>query len=414
MRGNTSITLERWASTWMVVLVCLAVVQPAPAGERVHFSDFDENIGEGWSTNKIERPPNPKRSKFLGRFAGNESARLTLEKLPEHAYLKLTFDLHVIQSWDGTNTSWGPDRWKLYVDQRVLLDTIFRNEEEQAGSLRGQQHYPALLPEARNKFKTGAAVTDRLGYKRTDGVKDTSPDATYKMSFVLPHTADTARIVFSGINLQEVGDESWGLENVTVEVLGADEVKPIGDEAWAGWWSALGSKNPGEAYHAGWAMIGHGDETVDRLSKVLLGPDTKRAAQRQRVKDLIEKLDDDSFAEREEATNALMTRWHLAPDLIDEALANTKSPEVAWRLKRVKAHQNKPDSKDPHTLRVRRAQKVLEVIGTDKAKALLQKTDPNQAKAKAAAKAGSTSDHPTSRPRPAAPDRYPAAHFREP
>lgn len=394
MRATTIRPTRLLQTATAAALVSIAAASYVMAGERVHFSDFDENVGEGWSTKKIETPPNAKATRFLGRFAGNESAKLALEGLPEHTHLKLSFDLHIIQSWDGTNRSWGPDRWKLHVDGRVLLDTVFRNEEEETGSLSGQQHYPALLPGELNKHKTGATAIDRLGYKRTDGVKDTSPDATYKMTFTIPHTAPKATIVFAGINLQEVGDESWGIDNVSVELLSADDIKPIDDEAWGALWKALEAKTPFTGYAAAWALIGHGDETVDRMRKAMLGPDSGLAAQRRRIEALIEKLNDDSFAEREKATKALMTLWHVAPDLIDEALKNATSPEVEWRLKRVKASRDKTGAYSPATLRQRRALKVLEIIGTEKANALLAQVDPSKRPTKQPTKAGSTPSRP--------------------
>jgi hypothetical protein len=44
-------------------------------------------------------------------------------------------------------------------------------------------------------------------------------DAVYKLDFTFPHSTSSLVLDFSGSNLSPLSDESWGLDNVKVEVV---------------------------------------------------------------------------------------------------------------------------------------------------------------------------------------------------
>ncbi|MBI1923618.1 leucine-rich repeat domain-containing protein [Candidatus Poribacteria bacterium] len=138
--------------------------------------------------------------RFLGQF-GNGTVRLTLTNLPPHTSVTVSLDLFIIQSWDGNDTTYGPDIWELNVtDGPTLLHTTF--------SVGFWQAYPDAYPGGDHPARTGAAENDTLGY---------TGDSVYQLNFTFPHTASSLALNFSAFGLQSLGDESWGLDNVAVQ-----------------------------------------------------------------------------------------------------------------------------------------------------------------------------------------------------
>lgn len=61
-----------------------------------------------------------------------------------------------------------------------------------------------------------------LGY----GIPTGDDDSVYRLTFQLPHSSSSIIFQFSGIGLQALPDESWGLDNVQVEVVPANTPTP--------------------------------------------------------------------------------------------------------------------------------------------------------------------------------------------
>ncbi len=181
-------------------------VTPSPATPTPYFNDFEGNIGPEWSVRNPAQAPLGRR--FLGEFGkGNVWVSLRLENLPVHSSVILNFDLYIIRSWDGNDTSHGPDIWKLEIlNERTLLRTTFANE-----SLR--QAYPNLFGAVPDHDpREGADEINSLVFIRNGVIVD----AVYNLSFTLPHSDQSIEFVFSGPEVEEILDESWGLDNVEV------------------------------------------------------------------------------------------------------------------------------------------------------------------------------------------------------
>jgi hypothetical protein len=184
-------------------------------GAVVYSSDFEGAVGSEWSSTATDVTPVGSR-RFLGQF-GNDLVTLSLAALPAHDTVTVSFDLFVIQSWDGNSTSNGPERWGFgYADNvqgingTVLLDTNFSNTEK-AGQ---QQAYPDAFGSGLNHpGGTGSSEFNSLGYSYFG-------DSVYTLSFTFPHTDAAIYLGFAGTSLQGLSDESWGLDNVRVEVSG--------------------------------------------------------------------------------------------------------------------------------------------------------------------------------------------------
>jgi len=186
----------------------------------VYFNDFEDQAGPEWSRSTIPATPIGER-RFLGQF-GNSTATLTLTDLPSHTRMRVSFDLFVIRSWNGNEVQEGagPDHWMLTVDDETLLNTTFANRPSSA-----DQAFPGNYPDEQYPPQTGAAEVDSLGYMYFDFIGPTSElpqSAVYHMVFTVEHETDATTVSFSASGLEGLDNESWGLDNVRIEVLDAE------------------------------------------------------------------------------------------------------------------------------------------------------------------------------------------------
>lgn len=237
---------KRWGSArrtemgtsagYLKVCCLLAVCLVALAGrswaatETIYFQDYEQNVGSGWSSSRTSVTPIGQR-RFLGEF-GNGSVTLTLNELPIHSEVTISFDLFVIRSWDGNAEIWhGPDHWSLTVDGRMtLLNTTFSNHpygvwhdyDDTARNARAwqTQAYPGNYPNGKYSPQTQAVEVDSLGYTHPN--VRWQQDSVYHMAFSFAHTESRVLFAFLASGLQVIEDESWGLDNVKVEITGED------------------------------------------------------------------------------------------------------------------------------------------------------------------------------------------------
>ena len=178
--------------------------------------------------------PNPDYNNtrlFLGEY-GNDTVTLSLGALPTHATATVSFSLYLIRSWDGNATNivngdpLGPDHWKLALGGTTLFDETFSN-----GNPAGQSYSPypgatscnagynASYPAGTYNPMTGAVECYSLGYYFNDpNLGNQAMDSVYNLSFTFNHSASDMVLNFSAYGLQGLTDESWGLDNVKIDV----------------------------------------------------------------------------------------------------------------------------------------------------------------------------------------------------
>lgn len=183
-------------------------VELTRTSKEVYSTGFETGASAEWSLQNVDTTPNGGR-KFLGQF-GNGGPRLQLGNLPAHHQATLEFDLYLIRSWDGSDPVYGPDFFRVsVVNGPMLLDNTFTCA---IGTV--NQSYPDN-PANGNPPLTGALEHGTLGYPFANVP---SLDAVYHFSFQFAHTGSTLAVDFKGAGLQELADESWGLDNVSVRV----------------------------------------------------------------------------------------------------------------------------------------------------------------------------------------------------
>lgn len=227
--------------------------------ELVYSNVFEIPPGDEWSRSDIGSTPDKKRT-FLGDF-GPETVRLKLQDLPAHRLLHLTFDLYLILSWDGSE-NWGPDVWSLDMgEDRRLISSTFNN----CGFFKSNntQTFPDWHPSSiLHKGWTGSAEKQSLGYIRSwSGHKNKyTTDSVYHFDLFIPHSGSNAEFNFTSHCEDDKQDQSWGLDNVSVEALPAPIALP--EDGRRELWTLIGGNNGMAAYRSMWGLIAAENEGV--------------------------------------------------------------------------------------------------------------------------------------------------------
>jgi hypothetical protein len=167
--------------------------------------DFQSGVTGPWTNTSTTTAPADASRGFLGQFA-NQTVSLPLSGIPSHTEVTISFDLYVLNSWDG-NGGAGPDRVTIAADGVALLDTTFSNVTD--GTDNSQQSYPAGYLGAYYASRTWAAEANTLGGTFYG-------DSVYNFTYTFAHSASTLQFDFSASGLEDVANESWGLDNVVV------------------------------------------------------------------------------------------------------------------------------------------------------------------------------------------------------
>jgi PEP-CTERM motif-containing protein len=188
-----------------LVVVGVLVAGSAAMAAPIYFNDFQSGVGSGWSNTTTSTTPAgcTTCTTYLGQF-GNQSVTLTLNGLPTNVTLTISFDEFIIRSWDGNGEmGFGPDTATFSIGGATQLSTTFAN-----GLVGNTQNYPT----AGSPAQTGAAQVNTLGYL----FLGTPRDSVYALSFSWFNTSSTQTFTWGGSGLQELADESWGIDNVSV------------------------------------------------------------------------------------------------------------------------------------------------------------------------------------------------------
>ena len=182
----------------------------------VYTQDFSAPVGSEWSYTG-ETTSNGER--FLAPNAngmGAGTVQLTLNNLPAHTGVSITFDLYIIQSWDGNGPAGGgADGWQLAVNSVQRFISRFANYAGGGNT----QAYPAQIAPLGSGGsyapRTGAYQNGHLGLGTGD-----FGDSTYRLTVAFPDAASALNFAFTSLQNQSPGDEGWGLDNVNVSLTG--------------------------------------------------------------------------------------------------------------------------------------------------------------------------------------------------
>ncbi len=164
-------------------------------------------------------------TQVLGMY-NNSGFDLTLNDLPDHDIVVISFDLYVHDSWDGNKAGLdnmdGPDIWQLKADGSLYINTTFSNNDCPSGTLCAPQSYPADYPNNYNNPKTGASKTDLPGV--CSWATNAKGSTLYKISKRISHTDKILQIqCLDKLSQKNAADpkcdESWSVDNIVVSVI---------------------------------------------------------------------------------------------------------------------------------------------------------------------------------------------------
>jgi len=282
---------------------------------------------------KIIQSPKGDRS-YLGPMPCGEQ-RLTLKNLPKHTHIRISFDLILVGSWDGNSTLWGPDTWKLSLDQRVPV--IFSDFSNVEGA--GRQSFPDNVGGSykANPAWYGAAEKNTLGYKW-----ESSPghfrgaDAVYHFNIILPHRAAQAVLKFNSncidnnkgkMSFDSYQSQWYGLDSVKVFTL--NQGRELGEKKIQAAFDDLVCDNVVRRYQARMALLASDIGTTNWIEAALKVISKKQLAQ------LIMDLEAEEFETRKKATRLLSQLPDTYEEALRKAFTDSKEPEAADRLRAV-------------------------------------------------------------------------------
>ncbi len=224
----TSVTIRMpWAAT--LVLGLVAAVSPALADPGAFFST-NFNSGAPPEFSGVTTTEGVQGCAGLGHgtdvFSGlllrNDTGpygggpalptRLTLTGLPPHESIGLNFLLAIIDTWDGNAGGMDPDIFNVTVDGHLVFSESFTNFPDT---------HTASYPNASTPPEVVLAQYVHLGW--LGSYVDSAYDLGLEPAFqAIQHTASTLTIEWfaSGDGWQGSYDESWGIDNVEVLVMG--------------------------------------------------------------------------------------------------------------------------------------------------------------------------------------------------
>jgi len=184
-------------------------------GGVVFSADFENDAPAEFSSQRtaVYTGGSGTTSTILGQFSGSESVTLTLSGLSAcHTRLAITFDLWIMDSWDGNaegRGDVGPDSWGITLPDGSSHRYTFATP---SFASMFTQTYPDEVGGPDHPAGTGATSGDY-------GSNGSYLDSRYALAYTVPHTGAGATYAFSTSVLQGVGDEGWGLDNVVVTAL---------------------------------------------------------------------------------------------------------------------------------------------------------------------------------------------------
>jgi hypothetical protein len=211
----------------LLLLICIACAlsckrQGATTEAIVYTNDFQNDNLAGIENGNIVQYNN---TAVLGRYNRNTNDgyfKLTVGNLPRHSLVTITFDLYIHDKWDGNKTGTeGPDIWQMLVDDGILINATFNNDDCIPGNFCSPQSYPANYPNSYNNPKTGSSRTDLPG---VCALADTTGTTLYKITKTFAHSNSTLvlqcldKLVQPNVS-DQLCDESWSVDNINIKAV---------------------------------------------------------------------------------------------------------------------------------------------------------------------------------------------------
>jgi len=160
-------------------------------------------------------------SAVLGQY-NNGIFALTVNNLPKHDLITISFDLYIHDTWDGNKPPPdGPDLWEMLVDGNSYINTTFSNAQC-GGGFCPPQSYPFDYPNSYSNPKTGAYRTDLPGVCSMQNIIGWTTQ--YKIVKTFSHSNSTLLLqcldkLVQTNTANPKCDESWSVDNINIQAI---------------------------------------------------------------------------------------------------------------------------------------------------------------------------------------------------
>lgn len=160
-------------------------------------------------------------SKVLGRY-NNGDFILSLNNLPQHDLIIVSFDLYIHDNWRGELLPDGPAIWQMRIDGGPYINTTFSNLACPVGNICPPQSYPDNYPNNNHNPRSGAYRTDLPG---VCSMKSESNGTTmYKITKTFKHTGKTLSLeCLDKLDQKDYPDpkceKSWSVDNIDIKAI---------------------------------------------------------------------------------------------------------------------------------------------------------------------------------------------------
>jgi hypothetical protein len=198
--------------------IALTLTGPASAATVFGVDTFDGGVQGNWSSGSFTLgiDTTPSGQNFLGISDSssfgltNGSVTLTVPTAAAHTSATVQFRLYVIRSMDGSET------FSLSADSTDLInpDARFSNLGTSTCTDNVSAGCTGIGPVVAPGGTVGPTIAE-LDFAPLNccAVGDTY----YDLTLTFAHSANSLELVFSYSGLQDLNDESWGLDNVAVQ-----------------------------------------------------------------------------------------------------------------------------------------------------------------------------------------------------
>lgn len=205
------------------VLLSLASCKGLQKENIVYRNNFEAGDLSKISGGKIEEYNG---SKVIGRYSEN-GFLLSLDNLPKHNMVQISFDLYIHDTWDGNALKPdGPDIWIMNIDGSSAIYSTFAN----GLCTNCTQSYPALQPSQingkfvffENKLNSNAHQTNLPGACK---LKDEQGGTTmYRIVRTFEHTRSTLSLgCYAQLEDADPANkncnESWSVDNIKIKTI---------------------------------------------------------------------------------------------------------------------------------------------------------------------------------------------------
>lgn len=231
------------------------------------------------------------------------------------------------------------------------------------------------------EFAAGSATAGPASLQAValaQGVLKTMTVSKLKIAATLLLLASVLAVGAGGLAASTRSGDPTGVPVASAAEPGGQDAKPQEpapiDPKLAALWADLASEDEGKAWRAAFALAAKPKDAT-LLFQGRLKPVTVDA---ERLNKLIRDLDSDDFETREKASAELRNTGELAAPPLRKALEGKPSAEAKRRIEDLLTHLGKPS---PATVRAARIVAILEAVGNDDARKLLEATAKGQADA---------------------------------